>query len=93
MSALDLTRADLIRALGAVTSRPAIDGAVRRRAEALAERIEAAGIDARVVRRGPSGYAVEALGPGLFAREFGSRDAPAEPVVGPAIDALAGREG
>jgi hypothetical protein len=61
MSALDLTRAGLIRALGgALAARPAVDAAVRARAEA------------RVVRRGDGDYAVEAGGP-----VQGSLDSPA----------------
>ncbi len=87
MSAIDLTRGDLIRALGAlVSARPAVDAAVRARAEAIAARVDEAGVAARVVRRGHADYAVEANGPGLFARELGSLDAPAEPVIGPAAD-------
>jgi hypothetical protein len=64
MSALDLTRAGLIRALGgALAARPAVDAAVRARAEAIAARLGEAGAEARVVRRGDGDYAVEAGGP------------------------------
>jgi hypothetical protein len=88
MSAIDVTRSDLIRALGAmVAARPAVDAAVRAKAEAIAARVTEAGVEARVVRHVHADYAVEASGAGLFAREFGSIDAPAEPVVGPAVEA------
>jgi hypothetical protein len=91
MSAIDITRGDLIRALGAmVAARPSVDAAVRMRAEAIAGRIEAAGVEARVVRRGHADYVVEARGAGLFAREFGSIDGPADPVVGPTAEAVIG---
>jgi hypothetical protein len=91
MSVIDITRGDLIRALGAmVAARPSVDAAVRSRAEAIAARINAAGVEAHVVRRGRADYVVEARGTGLFAREFGSIDAPAEPVVGPAVEANGG---
>lgn len=81
------TRGDLVRALGAfVAARPSVDAAVQAKAEAIAARIEAAAVEARVVRRGHADHAVEARGAGLFAREFGSVDAPAEPVVGPAAE-------
>ncbi len=77
MSALDLTRSDLIRALGAtVAARPAVDAAVRARAEAIAARVAAAGVEARVVRRGQADYAVEATGR-VFARNSGAT--PGEP--------------
>jgi hypothetical protein len=88
MSAMDLTRSGLIRGLeAAIAARPAVDAAVRARAETIAARIAEAGVEARVVRRGHADYAVEASGPELFAREFGSLDAPAEPVVGAAAEA------
>lgn len=89
MTALDVTRIDLVRALANVVTRPAVDQAVRTRAETLAERIEAAGagaVSARVERRAGSHYEVVVAGPDLFGREFGSLDREAEPVVAPAID-------
>ena len=87
MSAIELTRAGLIRALeAAVAARPAVDAAVRSRAEALAGRIAEAGLEARVLRRGPGDYTVEASGPGLFAREFGAHDTAADPVVAPLLE-------
>jgi hypothetical protein len=90
MSAIDITRGDLIRALGAlVAAQPAVDAAARTMAEAIAARLGEAGVDARAVRRGHGDYAVEASGAGLFAREFGSVDAPADPIVRAAIEANA----
>lgn len=91
MSTLDLTRADLIRALDRIAERPAIDRAVRARAEALAGAIgEAdAGVTAEVLARGPADYLVAVSGPDLFAREFGALAAPAEPLIEPAIARVA----
>lgn len=61
MTARDLTRNGLIRALGgALAGRPAVDAAVRARAEEIAARMVAAGAEVRVVRHGPGDYAVEA---------------------------------
>jgi hypothetical protein len=92
MSGRELTSGDLVRALGSLTARPAVDAAVRTRAEMLAERIEArAGgevADVRVVRRGPAAYAVEVSAPNLFGREFGSLDKPADPLIGAAVAEL-----
>ena len=86
MSALDLTRGDLIRALKRIGRRPAVDGAVRAKAEDLAARIAAAGgVAARASRRGEGDYVITASGPGLFAREFGGIDRAPQPVVGPAV--------
>jgi hypothetical protein len=87
MSAIDLTGGDLLRALANVAARPAVDAAVRQRADAVAEEIEArangAGIGpatvVRVLREGPGDYAVTVSAPGVFARAFGSADKPAEP--------------
>jgi hypothetical protein len=91
MSAIDITRGDLIRALGAmVAARPAVDAAVRVRAEAIAASVTEAGVAARVTRRGHADYAVEASGAGLLAREFGSIGAPPDPVVGRATEANRG---
>lgn len=88
MSAIDLTRDGLVRALEAgIAARPAVDRAVRGRADAIADRIAEAGIDVRVVRRGPADYAVEASGAGLFAREFGSQDGAPDPVIAPLVEA------
>ncbi len=88
MRALDLTRGDLIRTLKRIGRRPAIDGAVRAKAEALAARIaETGGVAAQASRRGDGDYVVAVSGPGLFAREFGGVDRAPSPVIGPAIDA------
>ena len=92
MSGLDLTGADLIRALGDIARRPAVDAAVRDRAEQLAADVARATggpVTARVLRRGDGNYVVDVSGPGLFAREFGSLAAPPDPVVGPAVARLA----
>jgi len=83
MNARDLTRGGLIRALRpAVAALPAIDAALRAHGDAIAERAEAAGVDAHVVRRGRGRHAVVLRGPGLFARTFGSVDAPADGAIG-----------
>lgn len=90
MRTLELTGRDLVRALTtAIVARPAVDAAVRSRAERTAARAAEAGVEARVVRRGHADYTVEASGPGLFAREFGSLDAPAEPLVATMAEAEA----
>jgi hypothetical protein len=90
MKTLELTGRDLVRALApAIVARPAVDAAVRARAEEAAARIAEAGVAVRVVRRGHADYAVEASGPGLFARELGSLDAPAGPVVAAAEEGKA----
>jgi hypothetical protein len=87
MSAIDLTRAGLIRGLeAAIAARPAVDRATAAAANAIAGRIADAELDARVERRGQADYAVEARGPELYAREFGSRDAAADPVIAPMLE-------
>jgi hypothetical protein len=84
-NALTLTGDDLVRALTAATS-ATVDGAVRRRAEDVARAVEAeTGVAARAIRCGAGDYAVGLEGQGLFAREFGSVDTPAEPVIANAI--------
>ncbi len=91
MSALDLTMRDLIRALSRLTARPAIDRAVRERAEAVAKRVEAeagGSVTAAVARRGEGAYVVAVSGPDLFAREFGSVDRAPDPVIGPAVEKM-----
>jgi hypothetical protein len=95
VSARELTGTDLIAAIGAVTGRPAVDKAVHARAEQLAAAIaaragEGSGIAATVRHVGLADYAVEVSGPGLRAREFGSLEGAAEPIVGPAVDAAKG---
>ena len=83
MTALDLTRVGLIRALA-----PAIDRAVVRRAEAVARRVrEPGGVTAEVSPPRDGACTVTVSGPGLFAREFGGVDREAEPVIAPAVEA------
>lgn len=91
MSTLDLTRADLIRALGRIAGRPAVDRAVRAHAETLAGAIGEtdAGVTAKILPRGLADYVVVASGPNLFAREFGGMTTAAEPLIGRAIDKIA----
>ncbi len=85
--ALRLTGSDLVRALSGMS--PTIDQAARRQAEEVARVMrEEAGVAARVTRRGSGDYVVSVEGPGLFAREFGSVDKPADPVVARAIAGL-----
>jgi hypothetical protein len=79
---LELTASGIVRALSGV------DGAVRRRTEALASLIAQRGIDARIERRGDADYAVVATGENLFAREFGGVDRPPEGPVREAINDL-----
>jgi hypothetical protein len=89
--ALSLTGADLIRALGDAAALISVERAVQSRAEALARDVEGGDVTARVSRRGPADYTVTVSGPGLSAREFGSRARDAEPVIGPAVGRLAGK--
>ena len=93
MSALDLTRGDLIRTLRRIGRGPAIDAAVRAKAEGLAARIgEAGNVTAQARRRGEGDYVVTVSGPGLFAREFGGVDRAPRPVIGPAVaEVISGR--
>lgn len=87
MSAIDLTRDGLVRALeAAIAARPAVDRAVRAEADAIAGRMADAGIDVRVERRGQADYGVVASAPGLFSREFGSRDVAPDPVIAPSLE-------
>jgi len=91
--ALSLTRDDLVRALTRLSERPAVDLALRGRADALAREVEAAAADgttARVARRGPGDYVVTVSGPGLFARELGSPTREADPIIAEAIARGAG---
>jgi hypothetical protein len=67
--AMKVTGADLIRALGGAL--PAVDDAVRTRAEARAAELARDGVTTRVLRRGPGGYTIEVTGEGLFEQEFG----------------------
>ena len=88
MKARDLTRDGLVRALGDLAARPAVDGAVKASAERVADRIAARGVSAAVRRRGAGDQVVTATGPGLFTREFGGVDRASDPVVGPVLDGL-----
>ena len=71
-----------MRALGAAAA-PAVDRAVRRRAEdvAAAARAEAGDGVVTRVRGRDGGYLVSIEGQGLFAREFGSVDRPGDGAV------------
>jgi hypothetical protein len=81
---LRLTGGDLMRALGGLS--PAVDRAARGQAEEVARLLRAeAGMATRVTRRGNGDYVVSIEGQGLFAREFGSLDEPADPVIAQAI--------
>lgn len=76
MRAIDLTRDGLLRALGAaVAGRPALDRAVRARADAVAAGLADSGAEARVARRGHGDYAVESRNPGSAARRVMPRSA------------------
>jgi hypothetical protein len=88
--ALKITGNDLARALARAALSPAVDAAVRTRAETVA-RDAGAGVDGvttRVLRRDTGDYVVSIEGPGLFARAFGSLDAPADPAIADAIAGL-----
>jgi hypothetical protein len=54
---------------------PAVDEAVRGRAEARAAEIARDGVTTRVLRRGEGRYSVEISGEAVFAREFGQMGA------------------
>ena len=85
--ALKLTGADLVRALGGIS--PAVDQAARRHAEDVALLVhEETGVVTRVLRRESGDYVVSVEGEGLFAREFGSPDAPGDAAITNAIAAL-----
>ena len=83
--ALSLTGADLVRALSDIAALPAVDKAVRERADAVARALATDRVTTRVLRRGPGDYVVSVSGEGLFAREFGSQTAEAEPAIHAAI--------
>ncbi len=85
-----LTADDLARALAGAAMRPAVDRAVRARAEAVARTVGAeagGGVVTRVLRREAGDYVVSVEGQGLFARAFGSVDKPGDPAI---AEALAG---
>jgi hypothetical protein len=82
MSAHDLTRQGVVRALSAaVAGSTAVDAALRSRAADVTTRAASQGLEARILRRGAGQYAVEVSGPGLFSRAFGSVEAPPDDVV------------
>jgi hypothetical protein len=83
--ALTITGNDLVRALGGAATLPAVDEAVKAKAEALAARLAADGVTTRVLKRGAGAYAVEVSGEGLFEREFGAAGTEAEPALAVAI--------
>lgn len=79
------TGADFVRAVGNAAAFPAVDAAIKRRAEQVAAELARDGTTTRILKRGPGDYVVAASGQGVFAREFGSVDTPAAPFVGTAI--------
>jgi hypothetical protein len=91
MTTRDLTGAGIIRALGGF--RPAVRQALAARASTLAAVIASREPGASVVatQRGEGQVVVTASAAGLFAREFGTRDAVADPVIGPAVEGMSGR--
>jgi hypothetical protein len=93
MSARDLTGAGLIRTLRNLAAGPAVTRAVARRADELAAAIAARSPGARVTTtpRGANEIVVTASAEGLFVREFGGTATMPDPVIGPAIDEIAGR--
>jgi hypothetical protein len=91
MTTRDLTGAGIIRALGGF--RPAVRQALAARASTLAATIAAREPGATVAAtvRGEAEVVVTASAPGLFAREFGTRNAVADPVIGPTVEGMSGR--
>jgi hypothetical protein len=85
--ALSLTRDGLVRALAGLTGRPAVDRAVGERADAVAREIDrnVDGVTARIVRQGPSDYAIVVAGPGITARVTGSTTREPDPAIADAI--------
>jgi len=88
--ALKITGTDLARALARATTSPAVDAAVRARAEDVARDVGNAveGVTTPVMRRDAGDYVVSIAGQGLFAREFGSVAGPPDPVIAAAIAGL-----
>lgn len=90
MSSRDLTRDGLIRAPSAAVPRSAgVYAALADRAEAIANRAAAQGLDASVVSQGAGRHAVELSGAGLFSRAFGALDAPPDGTIPEIIDGAA----
>jgi hypothetical protein len=85
-----MTSGNVNTALAAIASGAGVRTAVRRRAAALAARLTAEGLDAdvRVLANGDAEVVV--TGPGLFAREFGGLQAPADPTIQRVIDTVTG---
>lgn len=89
MSAIELTGANLIRAIGDIAGRPALARAMRAKADALAEAMaEAAPVETRIADAGDGALLVTAAAPGLFGREFGSAARPPRPVIAEAVARL-----
>lgn len=89
MSALALTGRDLSAALARGLSMA--DRRAAERAAQLAEAMGAGlGADGRVdvALVAPGDYRVSAAAPGLFGREFGTAERPADSAIGPAVDQL-----
>ncbi len=85
-----LTAGDLARALGGAVT-PAVDRAVRRRAEDVARAAQEAagdGIVTRISRQESGDYVVSVAGQGLPAREFGALDAPGDAAIADAVAGL-----
>lgn len=78
MNAYVTTFRDLVRALSAAGMRPAVDAAIRDRAERVARALAGPDIGTTIERRGPGAFSVKAAGPNLFSREFGSLERPPE---------------
>jgi hypothetical protein len=83
--ALQLTGADLVRAIGNAAALPAVDAAVARRAAAVAAELAAAGTGTEVLKHGDSDYVVTVTGADVFAREFGAVGTPGAPFVAAAL--------
>ncbi len=86
-----LTGSDLVRALGDAAALPAVDQAVRARADALAAELSGATVTTRVLRRGSGDYAVTVSGEDVLTREFGAQGTEAVPFVADAIARAGGR--
>lgn len=79
---------DLARRLAAAAA-PTIQAAIAAAAAETASALAAALPDGEAAAQGyGDGTLVRLSGPGLFAREFGARDATADPVMAPALGRL-----
>jgi hypothetical protein len=91
MSARELTGDALAAVLGRAAE-AAIDGAVARNAGRVAAAVAAVpGAPATTIRRTRRRATVGISGEGLFAREFGGRFLPADPLIAPALAGLGRR--